>query len=77
MPCSPVSKGMTGIQKSQVLETTGRVWSKEHLPLVEEDQIREYLCKFISPMNGPHGTQPWVLRQLADFIVRPFSIILE
>lgn len=32
----------TDLQKSKALEIKGKVWSKEHLPLVEEDQVREY-----------------------------------
>jgi len=51
---SLVSEGMTGLWKSQALETTGRIWSKEHLPLAEEDQLREYLCNLcIRKSNAP------------------------
>ena len=35
----------TGLQESRVPETQGKVWSKEGVPLVEEDQVREYLSK--------------------------------
>ncbi|KAK4828527.1 hypothetical protein QYF61_026949 [Mycteria americana] len=34
-----------GLQESQAPETTGKVWSKKDLPMVEEDQDREYLSK--------------------------------
>lgn len=37
-----VSTSKTSLQKSQALETRGKVWSKESLSLVEEDQIRQY-----------------------------------
>lgn len=48
------------------------------LPLVEENQNREYLSKLdIHKSMGLHGMQPQVLRNLADVIVRPFSIIFE
>ena len=40
-----VSTGITGLQESQVSETRGKAWSKEDIPLVEEDQVREYLSK--------------------------------
>jgi len=35
----------TGLQESQVPETHGKLWSKEDLPSVAEDQIREPLSK--------------------------------
>lgn len=34
----------TSLQHSQAMETRGK-WSKEVIPLVEEDQVREYLHK--------------------------------
>ncbi|KAK4816298.1 LOW QUALITY PROTEIN: hypothetical protein QYF61_014596 [Mycteria americana] len=37
--------GKTSLQESQALETSGKVWSKEDLPWVEQDQIREHLNK--------------------------------
>jgi len=32
-------------KECQVLGTRGKGWSKEDVPLLEEDQIREYLSK--------------------------------
>lgn len=32
----------TRLQKCKALKISGKVWNKEHLPLVEEDHIREY-----------------------------------
>jgi len=39
----------------------GKFWSKEDLPLVEEDEIREYLSKLVihksmGPDNAPTST---------------------
>ncbi|GAB0177898.1 mitochondrial enolase superfamily member 1 [Grus japonensis] len=68
----------TGLQESQVLETKGKDWSKKDVPLIEEDQIREYLSNMDThkPM-GPDGIHPQVLRELADVIVRLLSIIFD
>lgn len=46
--------------------------------MVEEDQAREYLSKLdiLNPM-GSDGLHPQVLRELADVIVRPPSIIFD
>lgn len=52
-----VFTGKTGLQQSQVPETRENVWSKEDLPLVEEDQFREQLNKlYIHTSMGPDGS---------------------
>lgn len=35
----------TGFQLPKDLETRGKVWNKENVPLAEEDQFRAYLSK--------------------------------
>ncbi|GAB0206869.1 mitochondrial enolase superfamily member 1 [Grus japonensis] len=54
-----VYSSKTGLQESQVPETKAKGWSKEDLPLVEEDQIREYLSKLdIHKSMGPDEIHP-------------------
>ena len=38
-----VFTGKTDLQQSLAPQTRGRVWSKEDLPRVEEDQVKEHL----------------------------------
>lgn len=46
-------------QEFQVPETMGKGWSKNNGPLVEKEQVREYLSKLdIGKSNGPDGMLP-------------------
>lgn len=66
-----VFPGRLGLQESKVPETRGKVWSKDDIPLVEEDQVRENLNKSdIDKCTGPDRMYPIVtVSNLASVVV--------
>jgi len=62
----------------QIAESNGENLEKVDLPVVCENQVQDHLKNLkVHKSMGANEIPPWVLRELADEVTKPLSIIFE